>query len=38
MDMAMLDITGIEGVEEGDEVVIFGTGLYLCNRSGADMG
>jgi alanine racemase len=27
MDMAMLDITGIEGVEEGEEVVIFGAGL-----------
>lgn len=29
MDMAMLDITGIEGVEEGDDVVIFGTGLSV---------
>jgi Alr-MurF fusion protein len=27
MDMAMLDITGIEGVAEGDEVQIFGTDL-----------
>ncbi len=27
MDMAMLDITGIEGVEEGEEVQIFGTDL-----------
>jgi alanine racemase len=24
MDMLMLDVTGVEGVEEGDEVVIFG--------------
>jgi alanine racemase len=27
MDMAMLDITGIQGVEEGEEVQIFGTDL-----------
>jgi alanine racemase len=29
MDMAMLDITGIDGVEEGDDVVVFGTGLSV---------
>jgi alanine racemase len=27
MDMLMLDITGINGVEEGDEVVVFGKDL-----------
>jgi alanine racemase len=27
MDMAMIDITGIDGVEEGGDVVVFGTGL-----------
>jgi len=27
MDMAMLDITGIEGVEEGDEIIVFGASL-----------
>ncbi|TDW99353.1 bifunctional UDP-N-acetylmuramoyl-tripeptide:D-alanyl-D-alanine ligase/alanine racemase [Dinghuibacter silviterrae] len=29
MDMAMLDITDIEGVEEGDDVVVFGNGLSV---------
>ena len=24
MDMTMLDVTGIQGVQEGDEVIIFG--------------
>jgi alanine racemase len=27
MDMTMLDVTGIEGVSEGDDVIIFGTQL-----------
>lgn len=27
MDMTMLDISGIENVEEGDEVIVFGEGL-----------
>ena len=27
MDMTMLDVTGIAGVEEGDEVIVFGKGL-----------
>jgi Alr-MurF fusion protein len=29
MDMAMIDITGIDGVEEGSDVVVFGTGLSV---------
>jgi alanine racemase len=29
MDMAMLDISGIEGVEEGEDVVVFGQGLSV---------
>jgi alanine racemase len=29
MDMTMIDITGIEGVREGDEVVVFGKGLSV---------
>ena len=24
MDMIMIDVTGIEGIKEGDEVIIFG--------------
>ena len=27
MDMTMLDITGIENVSEGDELIVFGEGL-----------
>ncbi|MBZ5858472.1 bifunctional UDP-N-acetylmuramoyl-tripeptide:D-alanyl-D-alanine ligase/alanine racemase [Flavihumibacter profundi] len=27
MDMTMIDITGIDGVKEGDEVIVFGKGL-----------
>ena len=27
MDMTMLDITGIPGIHEGDEVIVFGEGL-----------
>ena len=27
MDMTMLDVTGIKGVKEGDEVIVFGEGL-----------
>ena len=27
MDMTMIDVTGIPGVKEGDEVIIFGPGL-----------
>lgn len=30
MDMTMIDITGIEGVREGDEVVVFGKGLSVA--------
>ncbi|ULQ54970.1 bifunctional UDP-N-acetylmuramoyl-tripeptide:D-alanyl-D-alanine ligase/alanine racemase [Flavihumibacter rivuli] len=29
MDMTMIDVTGIEGVREGDEVVVFGKGLSV---------
>jgi len=29
MDMTMIDITGIEGVEEGDQVEIFGPNLSV---------
>jgi len=29
MDMTMIDITGIKGVEEGDEVEVFGAGLTV---------
>jgi alanine racemase len=37
MDMTMIDVTDIEGVKEGDEVVVFGPGLSveeLAARSG----
>ena len=27
MDMTMIDVTGVEGVEQGDDVIIFGPGL-----------
>ena len=30
MDMTMLDVTGIEGVQEGDEVTVFGRGLPVA--------
>ena len=29
MDMTMIDITGISGVKEGDEVIVFGKGLSI---------
>ncbi len=29
MDMCMLDISGIKGAEEGDEVIVFGEGLSI---------
>jgi alanine racemase len=29
MDMTMIDITGIENIQEGDEVTIFGKGLSV---------
>ncbi len=29
MDMTMIDITGIDGVSEGDEVIVFGGGLSV---------
>jgi alanine racemase len=29
MDMTMIDITGIAGVEEGDEVIVFGKELSV---------
>jgi len=31
MDMTMIDITGIDGVREGDEVVVFGKGLPVAD-------
>ncbi|ULQ51085.1 bifunctional UDP-N-acetylmuramoyl-tripeptide:D-alanyl-D-alanine ligase/alanine racemase [Flavihumibacter fluvii] len=31
MDMTMIDITGIEGVKEGDEVIVFGKGLPVLD-------
>ena len=34
MDMIMIDITGIPGVEEGDEVIIFGPELSLEKLAG----
>ncbi|HTJ14400.1 MAG TPA: bifunctional UDP-N-acetylmuramoyl-tripeptide:D-alanyl-D-alanine ligase/alanine racemase [Dinghuibacter sp.] len=34
MDMCMLDVTGIGGVEEGDEVVVFGAGLSVSQVAG----
>ena len=30
MDMTMIDITGIEGVDEGDDVIVFGPGLPVA--------
>ena len=35
MDMAMLDITGIENVKEGDEVIVFGKGLSVTELAKA---
>ncbi len=29
MDMAMIDITGIAGVQEGDEIIVFGKDLSV---------
>jgi alanine racemase len=34
MDMTMIDITGIEGVKEGDEVIIFGKDLPIQDLAG----
>jgi alanine racemase len=34
MDMTMIDITGIEGVREGDEVIVFGKGLSVATLAG----
>lgn len=34
MDMCMLDVTGMDGVEEGDEVVVFGAGLSVSQVAG----
>ncbi|MDE3213264.1 MAG: bifunctional UDP-N-acetylmuramoyl-tripeptide:D-alanyl-D-alanine ligase/alanine racemase [Bacteroidota bacterium] len=34
MDMTMLDITGIHGVQEGDEVLVFGAELPLTSLAG----
>ena len=31
MDMTMLDVTDVDGVEEGDEVIVFGEGLPIEN-------
>jgi alanine racemase len=31
MDMTMLDITGILGIAEGDEVTVFGKGLPVAD-------
>ncbi|MCG7857510.1 bifunctional UDP-N-acetylmuramoyl-tripeptide:D-alanyl-D-alanine ligase/alanine racemase [Flavihumibacter sediminis] len=35
MDMTMIDITGIEGIEEGDEVIVFGKGLPVAELAAA---
>ncbi len=34
MDMTMLDVTGIKGVKEGDEVIVFGEGLPVEQVAG----
>ncbi|KIC95259.1 bifunctional UDP-N-acetylmuramoyl-tripeptide:D-alanyl-D-alanine ligase/alanine racemase [Flavihumibacter solisilvae] len=34
MDMTMIDITGIDGVKEGDEVIVFGHGLSVSTLAG----
>ncbi|MEO6135253.1 MAG: alanine racemase C-terminal domain-containing protein, partial [Ginsengibacter sp.] len=31
MDMTMLDITGLKGIKEGDEVIVFGELLLIEN-------
>lgn len=35
MDMTMIDVTGIAGVQEGDEVVLFGKGLPIESLAAA---
>jgi alanine racemase len=34
MDMTMIDITGIDGVKEGDDVIIFGKELPVQQLAG----